>query len=37
MDLSPGETGRLVGRLWFYEGKDVNGFLDGLKKQGWEK
>lgn len=36
-DLAPGETGRLVGRLWFYEGKDLDGFLAGLKKQGWEK
>ena len=35
-DLAPGETGRLVGRLWFYEGKDVDGFLAGLKQQGWD-
>lgn len=34
-DLAPGETGRLVGRLWFYEGKDLEGFLAGLKKQEW--
>jgi hypothetical protein len=37
MDLNSGETGKLVGRLWFYEGKDVDGFLAGLKNQGWEK
>lgn len=37
IDLNPGETGKLVGRLWFYEGKDVDGFLAGLKNQGWEK
>lgn len=36
-DLAPGETGRLVGRLWFYEGKDVDRFLADLKRQGWDQ
>lgn len=36
-DLEPGETGRLVGRLWFYEGKDLDGFLEGLKKSRWDR
>ncbi|RLT11412.1 MAG: hypothetical protein DWI24_07410 [Planctomycetota bacterium] len=36
-DLKPGETGKLVGRLWFYEGKAIDTFLDELKKLGWDR
>jgi hypothetical protein len=31
-DLEPGETGRLKGWLWFYEGKDVDAELARLKQ-----
>lgn len=36
-DCKPGETKRLVGRLWFYEGTDIAGELKRLEKTGWRK
>jgi hypothetical protein len=36
-DLKPGETGRLIGRLWFYEGRDIDGLLNDLKTSGWDR
>jgi len=36
-DCKPGETKRLVGRVWFYEGTDIDGELKRLQASGWEK
>lgn len=34
-DCAPGETKRIHGRLWFYEGKDVRAEFERLDKTGW--
>ena len=36
-DCSPGETKRLHGRIWFYEGKDIHGEFERLSRTGWAK
>jgi peptidoglycan/xylan/chitin deacetylase (PgdA/CDA1 family) len=36
-DCKPGETKRLVGRVWFYEGADINAELKCIQSSGWEK
>lgn len=36
-DCKPGETKRLVGRLWFYEGTDIEGEIKRLAKTGWDR
>ncbi|MFQ5731878.1 MAG: polysaccharide deacetylase family protein [Planctomycetaceae bacterium] len=35
-DCKPGETKRLVGRLWFYRGTDIDGELKRLDATGWQ-
>jgi peptidoglycan/xylan/chitin deacetylase (PgdA/CDA1 family) len=35
-DCPPGETKTLRGIVTFYHGEDIDGFLDGLAKEGWE-
>jgi len=34
-DCKPGETKRLIGRVWFYEGNDIDGELRRLETTGW--
>ena len=36
-DCEPGQTVRLAGRLWFYEGTDIEKEFDRLEKTGWRK
>lgn len=36
-DCKPGETKRLVGRVWFYEGTDIDGELKRIQASGWNK
>ncbi len=36
-DAAPGATVRVHGRLWFYEGKDIEGELRRLEQTGWRK
>lgn len=36
-DLKPGASARLIGRIWFYEGRDIEGFLNRLKVSGWDR
>ncbi len=36
-DLKPGQSARLVGRIWFHEGRDIEGFLNRLKVSAWDR
>lgn len=36
-DLPAGQSARLIGRIWFHEGRDIDGFLNGLKVSGWDR
>ena len=36
-DLQPGQKAKLQGRLWFYEGTDIDHFISELKKTGWDR
>ena len=36
-DLEPGQQAKLVGRLWFYEGNDVENFINKKIAEGWDK
>lgn len=35
-DCKPGETKRLTGRLWFYEGKNIDQELSRIEQSGWQ-
>lgn len=36
-DLEPGQEAKLVGRLWFYEGSDIEKFINEKKATGWDR
>jgi len=36
-DLKPGASARLVGRIWFHEGPEIDSFLNRLKVSGWDR
>lgn len=36
-DCKPGETKRIHGRLWFYQGTDIEGEIKRLEATGWRK
>jgi len=36
-DLKPGQSARLVGRIWFHEGRDIEGFLNRMKISAWDR
>lgn len=36
-DLKPGESARLIGRLWFHQGTEIDSLLNRLKVSGWDR
>lgn len=36
-DLEPGQEAKLVGRLWFYQGTDIDKFINEIKASGWDR
>jgi len=36
-DLKPGESARLIGRIWFHEGPEIDSFLNRMKVSGWDR
>jgi hypothetical protein len=36
-DLEPGQEAKLVGRLWFYQGREIDKFIESKKASGWDR